>query len=291
MRVEAKRNKPWSHEDDAALREYYLANGPLAHPPHIAGHSPNAASRRATKLNLYLLKPRSGWLTSEVKVLRAEYPQTGAMGCMEKLPNRSAYAIYQQACKLKLKTGVTARGGNAEELVAAINREYRAHGRLGSSTVNNIVRELKVSPGRVKYQARKLNMLMERHNAKWTSAEDEILYANDNDLDAAMHALQADGYARSPMAIVRRCHAIGANLKNADCFSVADLAMAFGVPASVVYKWNARELLPKPSRYTKRGAVAWTTGELKRFLVQHITLWDQNRIDKYFLVGILNGTL
>ena len=282
-----KRSRYWLAEEDAVLRDYYQPHIHNSGTPTIPGRTPGSIRYRAIKLGLRILSP-TPWLTSEVRILTQEYPKTGVLGCMDKLPTHSSYAIDRKARSLRLKKPVTAKTNRhqAEAIETALKAAYFKHGYLNTALIDGIALHHGADIFRIKYRARKLGMLDIKGRRAWMPQEDQILRDN-ADLDLCSKLLKDNGYIRSRDAIYLRRYVISLHKENDDLYTIQDLAKLLAVDKTSVMRWAHKGWLPKPNAIAFGGAVAWTGNDLKAFLTRHTDAWDIRKIDKHFLLSIL----
>lgn len=239
---------------------------------------------------------RASWTPRERQVIREHYLRGGTAACAALLPARSKHAISEQARRLGLRRQKPhAAPQPSSEWIDAELRRFYGRARTASGELKALSQRLGRSRQWIYSRARAIGAIVGRIKPpNWLQEEDDILHAHEGKgLRAIQKRLAAAGYRRSAAAITARLydHGLSARVDDPDLFTANQLASAMRVDSKQVCQWIERGWL----RATRdgSGASAWRIRrrDVRRFLIEHIGRWDHQRIEQYWLVEMLAGSL
>jgi hypothetical protein len=242
------------------------------------------------------------WTGREDKILRAAYPEGGVPLALEKLPGRSAKAIYQRSATIGVrragpKGAVPRQRWQASEAIdRLIARFYPAATNKGDVT------KLAKNCGRptwwVRKRAVRLGLAIPRfRELPWSEAEKAIVaeqagHASDA---AIVRQLKRAGFMRSEVAVSVMAKRLGASRIDPDRYSATGLGNVLGVDAKTVTRWIDKGWLKAKPRGTARVAVQggdeWEIRrtDIARFIVDNVAAVDFRKLDKVWLVDLLTN--
>lgn len=247
-------------------------------------------------------EPRTGgrrfWTGREEMILRAEYTRLGLAGVLEKLPGRSAQAIYEHARKIGVKSPREAKTtrraplGSNEQIDALIRRTCQNHPESGA--IKRLAQTINRSRQWIRDQAIRLGCAVPRFKAPpWIAAEIEIIAENPHLGPLALkRRLRRAGFERTEVAIVSKLGLLGASMIDPDHYTANGLAKLFGIDVKVVTGWIAKGWLNARRRGTERtdlqGDQWWISRrQVRRFVVGSVQVIDFRKLDKVWLVDLL----
>ena len=242
------------------------------------------------------------WTVREESILRAHYPTKGAIGCEEKLPGRTAYAIDQHARGMGLKPPNGHKNprqfySTSPQIDEAIRRIYQGDGHDGA--VNDLARTLARPRWWIGHRAVKLGFKTPRFKqADWSEEEVEIIAGLSHRIPATIQkALARAGYKRSETAIIVKLKRIGAPTgRNADPdhYTGLQLARLFGVDLKTVTRWIAKGWLIAGRRGTDRteqqGGDEWWIHrrDVAAFIFANPAAVDLRKVEKFWFIDLLS---
>lgn len=246
---------------------------------------------------------RRFWTGREIKILKAHYPDEGELGCVVRLPGRSAHAIYAKASQCGL-TRPGAGGGKRERHKwtwsaaqdEAIRRVYA--GKPSGGAVKQLARTLGRPMHAISRRALLLGLSLPRFKElPWSEAEIALLRAlggSGNPL-AIARVFRAKGFSRTPAAIKVRLRRLHIH-KDADDghFTAAGLGVALGMDRKRVSVLIQRGLLKAKRHRVSEGPLGdapWRIAarDARAFIVDNVAIIDFARVDKFWLVDLLAG--
>jgi hypothetical protein len=251
-------------------------------------------------------EPRTGsrrfWTGREEMILRNSYLDGGLVGCLEKLPGRSAQAIYAHARKVGLKSPREAKGtrrpaaGTSDHIDALICRTCQNNPDSGS--IKGLAKTINRTRQWIRARAIKLGVAVPRFKAPpWHPAEIEIIAEHPHLGPLALKwRLRKAGFERTEVAIVRKLVLLGASMIDPDHYTANGLSKLFGIDAKVVTGWIAKGWLGAARRGTIRtdqqGGDQWwiSRDQVRRFVVGSVAVIDFRKLDKVWLVELLAGS-
>lgn len=143
-----KPSQPWTSEEDALLKTFYLVEGEQAF-KRLTERS--VSSCRARVLHLGLIR-HSEWTQDELNILITNYPEQGP-ACFSLIPTKSTEACKARVQKLNLKMSIRPTGAIWTEIENDILKQF--YPVEGCSVDSRLPGRSKAT---IKRQARKLNI-------------------------------------------------------------------------------------------------------------------------------------
>jgi DNA-binding winged helix-turn-helix (wHTH) protein len=243
--------------------------------------------------------PRRFWTGREEMILRNGYPEDGLAGCLEKLPGRSAQAIYEHARKLGLKSPREAkptrrpRLESSEHIDALIRRTCLNNPESGA--IKRLAQTINRSRQWIRDQAIRLGCAVPRFKAPpWTAEEIEIIAESPHLGPLQLQRrLRSAGFQRTGVAIVSKLGLLGVSTIDPDHYTASGLAKLFGVDNKVVTGWILKGWLGAERRGTVRtdqqGGDQWWIhrSRVRRFVVDNVAAIDIRKLDKFWFVDLM----
>ena len=252
-------------------------------------------------------EPRSGakrfWTGREELILRNTYPEGGVPACLPRLPGRTPASIYQRAAKLGLiapaeaARGAPRRRHQSNEHIDALIRRTYANPEKGA------IKRLAQTIGRprawIADRAIKLGCTVPRFKAlPWTNPEREIVRENAHRHPATIcKVLKRSGFSRTETAVSVQIKRLGACTEDPNHYTATGLASLFGVDGHVITAWIGKGWLQAARRGTERvaaqGGDQWWIHRrsVRAFVIQNVGAVDFRKVDKFWLVDLLAGSV
>lgn len=247
--------------------------------------------------------PRAGakrfWTGREELILRNTYPVGGLAAALEKLPGRSAGAVYQRANALDLKapteTRPRQRWVSNDHLDALIRRTYE--GKPDKGAIKRLAQQTGRPRAWLRSQAVKLGCAIPRFKEpRWTDAEREIVQEHAHRHPGTIvRRLKVAGFTRTETAVAVQIKRLGACTQDPDHYTACGLASLFGVDSKVITGWIEKGWLQARRRGTERvaaqGGDQWWIHRraVREFVVGNVAAVDIRKADKFWLVDLLAG--
>lgn len=243
---------------------------------------------------------RRFWTTREEKLLREHYPQGGVGACLDRLPGRSAAAIYSHAGSLALQAPATQkhdfrkkRWTSSDQIDAVIRRVYQRT--PGKGDINDLAFAVGRPRWWVSKRAAKLGLVPPRFKEPaWTDVEREIVQRNFHRSPKIIRGmLKRAGYERTETAIVVMGKRLGATRDDPLHLTATGLASLMGVDAKTVTGWIARGLLNANRRGTGRtsaqgGDQHWIrVRDVRAFIIDNAAAVDIRKVDKFWFIDLV----
>lgn len=229
----------------------------------------------------------AAWTTLEDNILIKHYRERGHLSPHPVVPKRSLYAVQKRVGILGLSKFSTHISWTTKEECLLIEHYKEGKDACLDLFPRRTWNSIRIRACRLGLAKPAPLRVMTRRD-RWQPQEDEILANCPHDADEASRQLAAAGYSRTTNAIARRRSVLGVHLTPLDGYTALELARLIGSNVTNIYAWEMRGWLVAENDNTRK---IWKGPSIKKFLTSHTRLWDIKKVDQYFIVGILSGTL
>lgn len=240
------------------------------------------------------------WTNKEAAVVAKHYATGGVTACLAHLPNRTKGSIYQQAYKqgIMYKDNQPRPRQNWEttEEIDRLIRECYAQPEKGriKATARNISRPYWWVKKRAQAMGIATVALSGNKEVEWSEAEIELLERHSHKNPEVIGRLfRAQGYQRSPTAIVMKRKRLGCDTVDIDHYTATQLALEFGVDTKVITRWIDKGWLIAKRRGTERtevqgGDMWWISRkQVRKFIIESAAVVDIRKVNKTWFIDLL----